>query len=119
MERFRPVPEAQHQSLHGVGLPRQLPREVTRQIPLGTQEAATPSTGRTHEGGRHLRGPKEGCAEATSKREEEELLYFGGNVETCRQESLQATEEKVSVKDSEAEPSNSGKPQRGQEKESR
>ena len=45
-------------------------------------------------------------------------MDFGGHVETRRQESLRATEDKGSVEDLEAEPSNRGKPQRGQEEES-
>ena len=40
-------------------------------------------------------------------------------METRRRESLCATEDKGPVKDSEAEPSNRGKSQRGQEEESR
>ena len=110
---------AQHLTLHGVGMPTQRPREGTRQIPLVMQEAATPSTRRTHEGGTHLCSPTEGRAKATRKGEEEEWMYFGGHVETHQQESVCATEDKGPVEDLEAEPSNRGKPQRGQEEESR
>ena len=93
--------------------------EGTRQIPLGTQTADPPSTGRTHAGGRHLRGPAEGRAEATREGEEEERMDFVGHVETRRREVLRAKEDKGPVKDSEADPSNRGNPQRVQEEESR
>ena len=65
--------------------------------------------------GRDLRGPTEGRAKATRKGEEEEGMDFGGHVETCRQENLRATGNKVPDEDLEAEPSNRGKPKRGQE----
>ena len=45
-------------------------------------------------------------------------MDFGGHVETRPRESLRATEDKEPVKYSEAEPSNRGKPQKGQEEES-
>ena len=78
-----------------------------------------PPTNRPYEGGRNICGPTEGRAEATREGEEEERMGFGGNVETRRRESLRATEDKGPVKDSEAELGNRGKPQRGQEEESR
>ena len=46
-------------------------------------------------------------------------MDFRGHVETRRRESLRATEDKTPVEDLEAEPSNCGKPQRGQEEERR
>ena len=119
LERVRPGSKAQNRSLYGVGLHTQRLREGTHQIPHGEQAADPPSTGRTHVGGRYLRGPTEGRAEATCEGEKEELMDFGGHVETRRQESLRATEDKVPDEDSEAEPSNSGKPKSGQEAESK
>ena len=119
LERIRLGSKAKQRSLYGVGMPTQRPQEGTRQIPHRAQEAIPPTTVRTHTGGRDIRGPTEGRAEATYKGEGEERMDFGGHVETRRRESLRATEDKGPVEDSEAEPSNCGKPQRGQEEESR
>ena len=86
---------AQHRSLYGAGLPSQSPQEGTHQIPHGTQATTPLTTVRPHAVGRDLRGPTEVRAETTYKGEEKEREDIRGHVETCQQESLRATKDKV------------------------
>ena len=103
---------AQHRSIYGAGLPLQLPQEGTHKIPHGAQANYPPTTVRPQAGGQDLCGPTEGRAKTACKGEEEEQVDIGGNVETCRQESLCATKSnKIPDKYLEAEPSNHGKPE--------
>ena len=119
LERVRSGSKAQHRSIYGAGLPSQRPQEGTHKIPHGAQATAPPNTVRPHAGGRDLRGPTEVRSKTTCKGEEEERVDIGGHVETRRRESLRATKDKGPDTDLEADPSNCGKPKKGQETKSR
>ena len=89
-ECLRSGPLAQLGPLHGPGLPVKRLPDGTQEIPRGAEEVATEVADETNTVGRSICGPTEGRPESEGARGETERVDIGGDVETCRRESLRA-----------------------------
>ena len=87
-ECLRPGSSAQLRPLHGAGLPANHLPDGAQAVPRVTQEVTSEAAEGANEGGRRIHGPEEGRPESEGARGETERVDIGGDVDTCRRESL-------------------------------